>query len=623
MEAKQEQAEATRRPSISTERRITMDKRAVLAEQVRQAHLLGPYGITATVVNSLVVFFVMRDVMPAAALHAWIALLLAASCVRIAFFLRFKVVADGPFDPVRWERVFIGGLAFMGVVWGAIGIIPLTGATLAHQVFTAFVLGGMAAGAASAYSVLARGYLAYSIPALVPVTVGFFLSRDVFHVAMGLMMVLYGILLWRIASQHYRASRNSLVLQFENRAMVAQLKSANERLGTMYGSLLQEMKAKEVAEAELRAGQEMLERKVEERTGEVRRSEALYRAIARNMPDAAVMLIDRDSRLLVAEGNLLDRIGVAREQIEGNKITALFPAAGSERIEAGLHSALEGETTSFELQLDGRTLLSRFVPLKDEEGRIMTAMNLAIDITERKQAEQERERLIQELERSNASLQQFAYAASHDLQEPLRTVSNFMELLSKKYGASLDAAAQKYISFAVNGAGRMSALISDLLAYSRVSTRVRPFQPVEMDQVVRDVLGNLKTAIEESGATVSYDTMPAVLGDQMQLMQLLQNLMSNAIKFRKPGVPPRVHISSQARGAKWVFGVHDNGIGIDARHYQRIFEIFQRLHSLDEYQGTGMGLAICKRIVERHDGRMWVDSKPGHGTSFCFTLQAA
>ena len=595
----------------------------ILAEQVREAHVLGPYGMTATVLNSLLVYFIMRDVLPPVPLNAWIALLLVASCIRIGLLLRFKTIADGPFDPARWKKIFLSGLLFMGVVWGALGIIPMGGATLAHQVFAAFVLGGMAAGAASAYSVLKSGYIAYSIPALGPITIHFFLMGDAFHLAMGLMMLLYGTLLWRISSQHYRANTTSLMLRFENRSMVAELKTANERLNGMYQSLMAEMSAKQDAEAKLRAGQEQLEKKVRDRTVEVRRSEALYRAIARNMPDAAVMLIDRDARVLIAEGNLLAEIGPKKEHIEGIRIMEMFRGGVRSRIEAGLHRALEGETTSFEQVDDGRILWSRFVPLRTEQGNIMTAMNLLLDVTERRKAEQEKERLITELERSNAALQQFAYAASHDLQEPLRTISNFMELLSKRYHDRLDPAAQKYISYAVDGAVRMSTLISDLLSYSRVATRSRPFQPVDMNRIVLDVEENLKSAIEESSAIITHDQLPTVQGDQTQLLQLVQNLLANAIKFRKPQVPPAIHISCERQGPEWVFGIRDNGIGIDSRHYQRVFEIFQRLHTREEYQGTGMGLAICKRIVERHGGKIWVDSQPGIGATFHFTLAQA
>lgn len=247
-------------------------------------------------------------------------------------------------------------------------------------------------------------------------------------------------------------------------------------------------------------------------------------------------------------------------------------------------------------------------------------LGVIIDVTERGRAERERERLITELQRSNRELQQFAYIASHDLQEPLRTVSSYVDLLAMKYKGKLDQTADKYISFAVEGAHRMSELINDLLAFSRVGTQGRPFARVNLEEVLERVLGNLRKSEKESAAAITRDAMPHVTGDQSQLSQVFQNLISNAIKFGRKDVQPRIHISAERKGNEWVFGMHDNGIGIEPRFYERIFTIFQRLHTRSEYPGTGVGLAICKRIVERHGGHIWVESKPGEGSTFYFTL---
>ncbi len=593
--------------------------RQVLVEQVRQVYALTPYGSAATIINSTIIYFIMRDVVPGAALAWWWAVLLGGSCARFAIALRFRTISAGEFDPRRWKRIFLGGLAFMGMTWGAAGLLPFDRMTLAHQVFLVFALGGMASGASSAYSIFPEGYAAFSIPALAPLIVHFLRMPDAFHAAMGVMLLLYGTLLWYIAKRHSLENRVSLELRFENRSMIGDLQSAKIRLERMYAEVLSEMRAKQEAERLLREQQEQLERTIQQRTAELRRSERLYRTIARNMPDAAVMLIDRQSRLLVAEGRLLTRIGL-KERAEGHTLQETFPGPTARTVEDGFRRALDGESSSSEQEYDGHIVWSQYVPLQDEEGRIPSALNLTIDITERKRAERERERLIIELERSNRELQQFAYAASHDLQEPLRSVSSFMELLARKYRGSLDETAQKYISFAVEGSLRMSALINDLLSYSRVATRGHEFQTVNMEAVLADAMDNLKSAVEAGDAVVTSDKLPLVRGDRSQLVQLLQNLIANAIKFRKPDVPPRIHVSADRRARDWVFGVHDNGIGIDPRNAERIFVIFQRLHTREEYPGTGMGLAICKRIVERHGGRMWVDSLPGKGASFCFSL---
>lgn len=234
-------------------------------------------------------------------------------------------------------------------------------------------------------------------------------------------------------------------------------------------------------------------------------------------------------------------------------------------------------------------------------------------------ARQKLEKSLAELARSNSDLQQFAYVASHDLQEPLRMVASYTQLLAKRYKGKLDQDADEFIAFAVNGANRMQALIQDLLAFSRVDTQGQHFEPTSVEALFRYALDNLKGGIEESGAVVTHDPLPTVKGDERQLLHLLQNLLSNAIKFRKQD-PPLVHISAEKRDREWLFSVRDNGIGIDPQYAERIFVIFQRLHTNAEYPGTGIGLSLCKKIVERHGGRIWMESQLGQGAGFFFTL---
>ena len=228
-------------------------------------------------------------------------------------------------------------------------------------------------------------------------------------------------------------------------------------------------------------------------------------------------------------------------------------------------------------------------------------------------------KLIAELERSNKELEQFAYVASHDLQEPLRMVSSYTELLERRYRDKLDDKGRTFINFAVDGAVRMQRLINDLLEFSRVSTRGKPMQPVDVNRVLGAVRANLSVAIREAGALVTNDELPTVVADETQLVQLLQNLVGNAIKFRG-GERPLVHVSAQPGATECVFAVRDNGIGIAPEYFERIFVIFQRLHARGEYPGTGIGLAVCRRIVERHGGRIWVESAPGQGSTFYFAL---
>jgi light-regulated signal transduction histidine kinase (bacteriophytochrome) len=253
-------------------------------------------------------------------------------------------------------------------------------------------------------------------------------------------------------------------------------------------------------------------------------------------------------------------------------------------------------------------------------------LGVARDITERKRAEQKLKQTMAELTRSNQELEQFAYVASHDLQEPLRMVASYVQLLARRYQGKLDPDADEFIAYAVDGATRMQALINDLLAYSRVGTRGKPFEPTDCETVLDQALANLQVAIEESGAAVTHDPLPTVIADATQLTQLFQNLIGNAVKFRGEQ-PPRIHISAHRQSAienresnEWTFSVQDNGIGIDPEYHDRIFMIFQRLHTREEYPGTGIGLAVCKKIVERHNGRIWVESQPGKGSTFYFTI---
>ena len=241
------------------------------------------------------------------------------------------------------------------------------------------------------------------------------------------------------------------------------------------------------------------------------------------------------------------------------------------------------------------------------------------DVTGRKRSEEELMRTTAELVRSNEDLERFAYLASHDLQEPLRAVASFTQLLALEYGDQLDVDAREYIGYAVEGAKRMQVLINQLLDYSRLSAGRKPFALVDCWKIYEKAVANLKVAIEESGAAPTSAPLPQVMGDSVQLIQVFQNLLANAIKFRR-GHGPQIQVWAQPKDKEWQFAVRDNGIGIDPRNFDRLFVIFQRLHHREEYSGTGIGLAVCKKIVNLHGGRIWVESKPGEGSTFYFTI---
>ena len=252
--------------------------------------------------------------------------------------------------------------------------------------------------------------------------------------------------------------------------------------------------------------------------------------------------------------------------------------------------------------------------LEDKTGSIIGIVCTAKDMSEYRKKEEE-------LHRSNQELQQFAYVASHDLQEPLRMVASYMQLLQRRNSDSLSSDSKEYIGFAVDGAKRMQILIKDLLSYSRVGTKEKVFQPAEFRSIYEKATKNLEIAIAEYQANVTCDDLPQVIGDEGQLVQLLQNLIANALKFSK-GRTPKIHVSAEQdnKNKMWIFSINDNGIGIASEYQERIFQIFQRLHTREEYKGTGIGLAVCKKIVERHGGAIWVSSTLGKGSTFWFTI---
>jgi PAS domain S-box-containing protein len=267
-----------------------------------------------------------------------------------------------------------------------------------------------------------------------------------------------------------------------------------------------------------------------------------------------------------------------------------------------------------------RYILGRGHLERDAQNKPVRMTGIAQDITERKRMTEALKLNVEKLARSNEELERFAYVASHDLQEPLRMVASFTQLLAKRYSGRLDETADRYIHYAVDGAKRMQQLIADLLAYSRVNNKELDLRQTGCEAVVLEAMRNLQVAIEESGASIDWDPLPALWVDQGQLTQVFQNLFANAIKFRQKKECPRIHISAVDSGAEWLISVKDNGIGIDARHAERVFQMFQRLHTRAEYPGTGIGLAVCKKVIERHGGKLWVESEPGAGSTFRFTI---
>ncbi|WP_247001519.1 PAS domain S-box protein [Halosolutus gelatinilyticus] len=363
---------------------------------------------------------------------------------------------------------------------------------------------------------------------------------------------------------------------------------------------------------------DITQRKRRER--QLEKSERRYRTLAENFPNGAVGMYDHDLRFTLTEGRALGDTLPSADQLEGDRIPALLRSDTAADLEALFRAAIEdGEMNSTTTEFCGRHWRVWAAPLRDATDEIFAGLSFAQDITERVEYERRLEELITRLGESNERLEQFAYAASHDMQEPLRMVSSYLQLIEHRYADELDEDGEEFLEFAVNGAERMREMIEGLLAYSRVETQGDPFKPADLEEVLDDVTEDLSMRIEESDAAIETESLPRVRGDAGQLRQVFQNLLINAIEYSGDD-PPRVRVSAEREGETWVVSVRDEGIGIEPASQDRIFEVFQRLHSRDEHAGTGIGLALCQRIVERHGGEIHVDSAPGEGATFSFTL---
>ena len=357
---------------------------------------------------------------------------------------------------------------------------------------------------------------------------------------------------------------------------------------------------------------------------EIKQSKELFRILFYRSPIGTYIIQNGHFRLVNRQ--LAYILGYEEDELIGRPSLGFVLAEDRDTVRENAVSMLKGgcslgyEFRVVNKQAKIKWVMETVVPIYYRRKR--ATLGSLIDVTERKQMEERLRQITDEMQCSNTELEQFAYVISHDLQEPLRMVSSYTQLLAKRYSNKLDADADEFIAYAVDGAKRMQTLLHDLLEYSRVGTRGKPFSLVNCEHIVEQATANLKIAIEECGASVSYDVLPTIMGDEGQLVRLFQNLIGNAIKFRQEEAP-QVYISAQRRNNMVTFSVKDNGIGIDREHSQSIFEIFRRLHTKEEYPGTGMGLAICKKIVERHGGHISVQSQLGQGSTFYFSVDMA
>jgi len=343
----------------------------------------------------------------------------------------------------------------------------------------------------------------------------------------------------------------------------------------------------------------------------------------------AIVSVDEEQRIILFNQGAEDIFGYTREEVEGQSLAVLLPerdrAVHERHVRAFGEASVPARRMGDRQEIVGRRKNGEEFPAEasiskvEVNGRLLYTVVLR-DVMGRRNAVAELARYADELARSNEELERFAYVASHDLQEPLRMVASYTQLLARRYRGRLDSDADEFIGYAVDGVNRMRELINDLLTYARVGREGREHGPVDLDQVFARTLSNLQVVMEESQGIVTRDDLPTVDGDEPQLIQLFQNLIGNALKFRGVDVP-RVHVGCEQGRDGWTLSVSDNGIGFNLMHQERAFTMFQRLHNRQDYPGTGIGLAIARKIVERHGGRIWAESEPGRGSTFRFTLR--
>jgi len=369
-------------------------------------------------------------------------------------------------------------------------------------------------------------------------------------------------------------------------------------------------------------GEDITEKKRIEKAFE--ESERKFSALFENMSEGVSLNsiifdekgIPRDYVIVDVNPAYEHHTGLQKTNIQGRKASEIYGSDGVPYFDIFANVAISGEATSFETYSEKMQKHFYVSVCSPGKGTFATVFE---DVTGRKEIEETLRKQTIELERSNKDLEQFAYLASHDLKEPLRMVNGYVSLLGKRYKGKLDADADEFIKYAVEGTTRMENLIGDLLLYSRVTTQGKEFRRVDCNDILSEVIRNLQINIEESGTVITCEGLPTVTGDSIQLCQLLQNLINNAIKFCSSG-HPEIEIIVRPKDGDWLFGIADNGIGIDNEYSEHIFEIFKRLHTKEEYDGSGIGLSICKKIVERHGGRIWVESEINSGSTFYFTL---
>ncbi len=415
---------------------------------------------------------------------------------------------------------------------------------------------------------------------------------------------------------------------FSVSASILQLVINEERgvIVSIWRDITKQMQAKQKlrdSEETLRKLNMELEQRVEQRILEIKQAYSELDQIFNTV--LPMYVVDKNYAIIKINDTLTSLLQINKNELIGKKCYEIWKGPFCNTPDCSLKQILAGkdkcEYEADKKLRDGRMIsyIANVIPYRNLNGEVIGVIKSIIIITEHKKAEEELKATLKELKRSNAELEQFAYVASHDLQEPLRMVASFTQLLQNRYQDKLDDDANDFINYAVDGAIRMQNLISDLLIFSRVGIRGKLFKTTDMNTVLEAVINTFRQKIKETNTKITYKSLPVILADESLMIQLLQNLISNAIKFRSEE-PPCIHVSGEIKADKWIFSVSDNGIGMESKYFDRVFVIFQRLHKKDEYEGTGIGLAVCKKIIQRHGGKIWVESKLGKGSTFYFSI---
>lgn len=352
-------------------------------------------------------------------------------------------------------------------------------------------------------------------------------------------------------------------------------------------------------------------------------SEEYYRTIVEFSNDM-IWTLDTEGKFTFINRRSEKTSGYNLEELKGKSFCPLIVKEDLQKVNDAFHRVLNGQYQEYDVTFINKygkkiSLSVNTAPIYSK-GKIVGTVSFGRDVTQQKKMEQKTMKITEELIHSNNELEQFAYITSHDLQEPLRSISSFTELLAHRYKDKLDPEADEFINYIINGTKRMQQMINDLLILSRINTKGKEFVPTNIKDVINKALENLHSLVDRNQAVITVDNMPIASIDETQFTQLFQNLIDNAIKFRNKDVIPQIHISAREEGDKWILSVKDNGIGIDPDNFRKLFVIFQRLHSKEEYPGTGIGLVICKKIIERHNGKIWIESRLGEGSTFYFSI---